>query len=1260
MASTVVQRANSSSSVRSRWTYDVFLSFRGKDTRDNFVSHLYAALALKGIHTFKDDEKLERGKEISPELRKAIRESRFSIVVLSKNYASSRWCLDELVEILECSNTTVYPIFYHVKPSEVRSQTGSFRDEFEKLVSKQGDLGIEKVQKWRNALEQVANLSGWPYPSDSIVRSESMFIQELVGILSKKLNHTYSSVSEDLVGMNSRMEEMIELLGLGMDDARAVGIWGMGGIGKTTLASAIYAHISCQFEGCSFIENVREVSEKGGRKTLQEQLISEILMEKDVRVGNVGSALSTIRNRVCHKKVLIVLDDVDESTELEKLVGELDWFGFGSRIIITTRNQHTLIRYGISHIYKVEELGEDEAIELFKSKAFRKHQQMGGYGKLVCRAVEYAKGVPLALTVLGSFLCGRNKDEWESTLNRLKESPLNEVQQVLKVSYDALQLVEKEIFLDIACFFKGKDKTDVTKILESCDFHPIIGIKVLVEKSLVSISDNKLMMHDLIQELGWNIVRQESPKEPGQCSRLWLHEDSTHVLTENTGTKKVEGIVVEYPNLRSQDPKDIGLKELKLRSKAFAKMSNLRILKICCMYLSEDLKYLSNKLRYLDWCGYPMKYMPSTFQPKRLVELHLTYSSIEQLWEGTMYLDMLRIMNLSHSTYLAKCPDFTRIPNLERLILEGCTGLVNLDPSIEILKGLIFLNLKDCKNLMSLPSGIQLESLEVLNVSGCLKLKNILVNFGYMKCLSELYLDGIGVSELPPLIGHLTNLVLLSLSNCKNLISIPDNICQLKALTSLNLSGCSKLDKLPQDVGILDCLKELRADWTAIRQLPPSIGLLKNLKTLSLEGCKGIASYSWSYSFLPSILQRRRESYTTLELEALLGLESLERLDLNDCNLKSIPTTICHIYSLQSLDLSGNNIESLPASMNKLSNLVCLYLNGCKRLQELPELSSDIRNIDANDCTSLRTILSLPKYDNVEGFSFMNCFKLVENEQNSILSKKFLSNQFQRHFEWQWQDSTYISFPGSEIPRWFSHQSKGCSVSFELPPHWYDDRFLGIVFAVIGIKNKSNCCKVYSIEVGFKRLGIQMIVGESHENTLAYFEYSNSRNLKVIYVPLIAFPSSMEDDDMEQLNKGGIEFQACLVRRSHSFDCLTKAVDEDFSFIEGDVKLGVHLVYEKADDEEAWSIDSSDSEDNMGVFHGNLERLVGGAGVEVASSSATTSKRRYGDLNDNHDYDAAAAAAGPSGGFDDQDEKEDHPHSKRLRQAGPSGSGSFD
>ncbi|CAL5405372.1 unnamed protein product [Camellia sinensis] len=296
MASSVVL-----SSSRSRWTYDVLLSFRGENTCNNFVNHLYAALALKGIHTFKEDEKLERGKSISPELRKAIQESRFSIMVLSKNYASSRWCLDELVKILECSSTIIYPIFYHVNPSEVQSQTGSFGGRFEELVSKQEVLRMEKVQRWRNASEQVANLLGWPYPSDIIVR-------------------------------------------IRMDDALAAGIWEMGGI------------------GCSFIENVREVSAKSGLKTLQEQLISEILMEKDLKIRSVGNGVSMIRNMVCRKKVLIVLDDVDESMELEKLRREHHWF-------------------------------KDEATKLFKSKAFGKLQQMEDYGELVHHAVKGTKNV---------------------------------------------------------------------------------------------------------------------------------------------------------------------------------------------------------------------------------------------------------------------------------------------------------------------------------------------------------------------------------------------------------------------------------------------------------------------------------------------------------------------------------------------------------------------------------------------------------------------------------------------------------------------------------------------------------------------------------------------------------------------------------------------------------------------------------------------------------------------------------------------------
>ena len=152
----------SSISSSSDWKYAVFLSFRGEDTRNNFTGHLYKALDQKGIETFMDDKKLRTGEEISPTLVTAIQRSRCSIIVLSENYASSKWCLEELVMILECNRTKnlkVVPIFYNVDPSHVRNQTGTFG---EALAKHEENLKIkvEKVQKWREALTQVANLSG--------------------------------------------------------------------------------------------------------------------------------------------------------------------------------------------------------------------------------------------------------------------------------------------------------------------------------------------------------------------------------------------------------------------------------------------------------------------------------------------------------------------------------------------------------------------------------------------------------------------------------------------------------------------------------------------------------------------------------------------------------------------------------------------------------------------------------------------------------------------------------------------------------------------------------------------------------------------------------------------------------------------------------------------------------------------------------------------------------------------------------------------
>jgi len=163
------------SSSRNPWIYDVFLNFRGEDTRFQFTYNLYHSLCQKGIRTFYDDGGLRRGEEITPALFHAIQNSMISIVVFSKNYASSTYCLNELVQILECvreESRSVYPIFYKVYPSQVRHQTGTYAEALSKHEARfYNDPGNEKAQKWRKALHEAANLSGWHFRHGYLILS---------------------------------------------------------------------------------------------------------------------------------------------------------------------------------------------------------------------------------------------------------------------------------------------------------------------------------------------------------------------------------------------------------------------------------------------------------------------------------------------------------------------------------------------------------------------------------------------------------------------------------------------------------------------------------------------------------------------------------------------------------------------------------------------------------------------------------------------------------------------------------------------------------------------------------------------------------------------------------------------------------------------------------------------------------------------------------------------------------------------------------
>ncbi|KAL1207617.1 Disease resistance protein RPS6 [Cardamine amara subsp. amara] len=182
--------ASSSSSSTHNWVYDVFPSFRGEDVRISFLSHLHLALDSKLIKVFKDN-KIPRSLSIGSELVQVIRDSKIAVVLISENYGSSSWCLNELVEIMKCKDEfgqIVIPVFYGLNPSHVRKQTGKFGKAFENTCQNKS-----KYQKklWQKALTNVADIAG--YYSGSWDNEASM-IQEIANDVLVRLKLTTTSM----------------------------------------------------------------------------------------------------------------------------------------------------------------------------------------------------------------------------------------------------------------------------------------------------------------------------------------------------------------------------------------------------------------------------------------------------------------------------------------------------------------------------------------------------------------------------------------------------------------------------------------------------------------------------------------------------------------------------------------------------------------------------------------------------------------------------------------------------------------------------------------------------------------------------------------------------------------------------------------------------------------------------------------------------------------------------------------------------------
>ncbi|XP_056162559.1 disease resistance protein RPV1-like [Syzygium oleosum] len=916
--------------------YDVFLSSSGLYTCYFFAESLYRSLVDAGIRVFGDNGVFRIGKEIGEEILRAIDGAKICIPIFSEDYASNARCLRELAAMVDSKaksggGKTIFPMFYNVEPCDVRLETPRYR---RTLSMHEKRYGSKEVSAWEDALKQVASLPGWVTGYSSSIDD----MRKLVEAITVKLKEVRKkdeakgpvvligkSYRESPVVIAKQVEDMMDLLDLEVSDVRIVGIWGVGGVGKTTLAKVIYEQISSHFDGGSFLADIgATVKQLGGVRRLQSKLMSDIL-NREYDVDQVAKGIDFFKGILQNMKVLIVLDDVEVQSHLHEIVGEkFDWFGYGSRIIVTTSIQSVLPEFiprGLAHVYGINVMNNDQALELLRKHALPREFSILYLDEIAKGIINSVNGIPLLVEVIGSLLHEKGEEELAALCELILQSG-QDIEKILMVSYEELSKEQKEIFLDIACLPADVDGRIASFMWHNPNFPPSDGVVALHVMSLVKIGkDNELGMHRLLREFGQQIIRKEDDLHPGTRGRLCNLELAWK-------TEKMEG--TDHLNFDARD---------------FKSMPNIRFLILDCAKVVGDFANVFPNLKWLQWQGCTRDFEATNFHVEKLVILDLSWSKVTEDWGGWRKIKMpqLKVLNLTGCADLLISPDLSSFPDLEILILEGCSRLMKLDPSIRHLKRLTTLNLRFCDELNMLPielghmkalkellidgTSVQeipmsmgyMEKLEVFSASNCLRLSHLPDSVGDLTALSELSLENAEITQIPDSVAKLVKLQILSLKDCRWIGRLPDSIRNLgDSLEELDITGTC-ISKLPNSITCLGHLKVLKIDSCLIRELPREIGNLVNLEELHASHCKSLKGA------IPT---------------AIKSLDRLRILRLGHSIISGIPSEIGSLSCLQTLDLlQCNQIQALPELP---SSLTCLRVSS-ERMKTLPDLKNLVK-----------------------------------------------------------------------------------------------------------------------------------------------------------------------------------------------------------------------------------------------------------------------------------------------------------------------------
>ncbi|CAN0911391.1 Disease resistance protein L6 [Linum grandiflorum] len=919
--------------------YEVFLSFRGSDVRTTFADYLYRFLDHSKIRTFFDDVELRKGEKLAPALVKAVEESKIFIPILSPDYASSKWCLQELALMVKCwkqgNGHIILPIFYMMDPRDVRHQEGSYKKAFQRH-SKKHDT--DTIKEWKEALKEVGEMKGW-FVQDS--DGQGAVVNKVFTEVWSHLTRNYMLVTDDLIGIDAHVTRVKELLQFSYEGVKIVGICGLGGIGKTAIVKALYNEICGQFDRYCFVEDVREtLLTTNGVVTLQKKIISDIL-RNDCRITDANEGINIIKNRICKLKVLIILDDADDKFKFEKVLGKLDDFCSGSRFIITTRDRRVMEFFQQYEVYEPEEMSEDHSLQLFSRHAFGVDHPPEEDVALSMEFVKAGVGLPLSLKVIGSLLFRRDRSFWKATLKQLKDILPSEVQETLRISYTALTHEEKQIFLDIACVFTGTEEQLSFEMWDSCRFHPEVVIVTLIQRSLIKLNRayfsnncwpfenpfskddfrevrNVFWMHDHVRDLGRSIVREEDHQHPWKRSRIWSSEDVLDMLNNGKGTDRLEV-------LRA----DMHPRTFKFTDRQFEELSGLRYLDVCYGEFDGSFESCLPNLRSLRLTSCIS--IPTDVNVKKLVVLHL---------DSCGEAEKLKSISLWGCTNLGKVPNLAGCDDLELLNFVMCmkmSGELRIDG---------------------------LKNLKVLKLVGTPITELTCGGIGALRNLQQIYMDGTSLTELPDDIGSLPSLETLYMSSTdlhlKQLPALPSSLKRLylKYLSSPCISNLSDLENL----------EKLRLDhyehrfpvniWTKLSKLTSL--RLSDFRCGNLLMEEEEEEEEESYG-LPSSLKKLqiRNSKNLERLPNLANLNNLTKLVLHDIGICEI-RGLRGMRMLETLEIRAAwNLMHLD-SVELLTHLKKLCVTDCCLLEKLPRLwnLTKLQELEISECRQLYTLRS--------------------------------------------------------------------------------------------------------------------------------------------------------------------------------------------------------------------------------------------------------------------------------------------------------------